>query len=158
MLKKPHRQKFVHPILLGFLLAMGLVCGSGYANAQDKQSASSTQTAPIFERNFITLETFENLRTQGATVLDVRSSGDFAKSHVPGAANTPWETFVDGEKTGEISADDKRLTALLQNAGITHQKPVLIYGNWSDKSAWGEEGRILWTLQYLGKKDVFILQ
>lgn len=158
MLKQPYHQKFSHPFLPGLLLAIGLILWGGCANAQDKQSASSAQTAPIFEHNFITLETFENLRTQGATVLDVRPSGDFAKSHVPGAVNITWESFVDGEKNGEVSPNDQRLNALLQNAGVRQNQPVIIYGNWSDKSAWGEEGRVLWTLQYLGKKDVFILQ
>lgn len=152
MLNKPRHQKFILSSLFGFLLAMGLVLWAGCANAQEKQPA------PVFERTFITLEKFEDLRNQGASVLDVRPNSDFSKGHIPGAANTPWETFVDGQKNGAISADDKRLTTILQNAGISHKKPVLIYGNWSDKSAWGEEGRVLWTLQYLGKQDVFILQ
>ncbi len=158
MIVRAHHPKFIHLPLLGFMMALCLMLWVGCANAQDKQSTNSASTAPTFARNFITLETFEDLRAKGATVLDVRAPADFAKSHVPGAANTPWEAFVDGEKSGEISADDRRLTVLLQNAGVRQKQPVIIYGNWSDKSAWGEEGRILWTLQYLGKKDVFILQ
>ncbi len=158
MKPRANHHKFIHPLLAGFMLAICLVLWAGCANAQDKQSASAANTAPTFGRNFITLEKFENLRTQGATVLDVRSADDFAKSHIPGATNIIWEAFVDGEKTGDVSADDRRLTVILQNAGVRQNQPVIIYGNWSDKSAWGEEGRILWTLQYLGKKDVFILQ
>lgn len=158
MIAQPHRQKFAYPFILGFLLAVGLILWAGCANAQDKQAAQTTNTAPTFEHTFITLETFEKLRHDGAAILDVRPNDQFTQSHIPGATNTPWESFVDGEKSGAISTNDQRLTTLLQNAGVSHQKPVLIYGNWSDKNAWGEEGRVLWTLQYLGKKDVFILQ
>ncbi|MBA2662373.1 MAG: sulfurtransferase [Bradymonadaceae bacterium] len=144
-----------HPIallLLAFTLATAtLALLLGCAEAQ-------SSAPPSFNEVFVDLERFEALRAEGAALIDAREAKAFKRAHIPGAYNTPWQLYVDGDKSGTISSDDKRLSAMLQKAGVRADKPVLIYGDWSAKSAWGEEGRVLWSLQYLGKREVYVLQ
>lgn len=94
----------------------------------------------------------------GATVLDAREPGDFERGRIPGAQNLPWQLFVSGEASGVLVDNDEHHQNLLQRAGVFAEKPVLIYGNWSAPGAWGEEGRLFWTLEYLGHGKVHILK
>jgi thiosulfate/3-mercaptopyruvate sulfurtransferase len=140
--------RFLLVMLLTLVAGLSWTCFPG----------ESVASEPAFERVFVDVGRFEELRKEGAAVLDVRGSVDYRAAHVPGAAPAPWEAFVDGSATGLVSDDDAKLTTLLQAAGVRKDRPVLIYGNWSAKSAWGEEGRLLWMLHYLGHEDVYILQ
>lgn len=137
---------------LGMLLAV--VAGLSWTCFPGESVASE----PAFERVFVGVDRFEELRKEGAAVLDVRMAPQYLAAHVPGAGHTPWEAFVDGSNNGRVSDDDAKLTTLLRKAGVRQDKPVIIYGNWSASSAWGEEGRLLWMLHYLGHTDVYILQ
>ena len=98
------------------------------------------------------------LISQGAAVVDARESRDFRAGHIPQAANLHWQDFVDGSTSGEIIDDDRHLSSLLGNAGVSSERPVIVYGNWSQEGAWGEEGRLYWTLEYLGHSQVYILE
>lgn len=137
---------------LGMLLAV--VAGFSWTCFHGESVASE----PAFERVFVGVDRFEALRNEGAAVLDVRMAPQYLAGHVPGAGHTPWEAFVEGSSNGRVSDDDAKLTALLRKAGVRKDKPVIIYGNWSASSAWGEEGRLLWMLHYLGHRDVHVLQ
>ena len=107
---------------------------------------------------FVNADEVAQLIAGGATVVDARETADFEGGHIEGAANLRWQDFVDGEGTGELVGDDQRLTRLLRQAGVSNDKPVVVYGNWSNDGAWGEEGRLFWTLEYLGHEDVRILE
>lgn len=90
----------------------------------------------------------------GATVIDAR--GSFAKApYLPGARVVDWMRLRDGlARTGRL-ADEAALRRALARAGVEAERPVLVYGAADD--GWGEEGRIWWTLRYLGHPDVQIL-
>lgn len=107
---------------------------------------------------FVTPEETAELIDDGAVVVDARQADDYEGGHISTAANLFWRQFVDGEASGEITGDDARLTRLLRRAGISQNAPVIVYGNWSGEGAWGEEGRIFWTLEYLGHDEVYVLE
>lgn len=110
------------------------------------------------EEVFVELARAAALIEEGAAVLDARERAEFERARIKGAQNLPWQLFVEGEASGALVEDDKYHQSLLQKAGVFAEKPVLIYGNWSAPGAWGEEGRLFWTLEYLGHKKVYILQ
>lgn len=89
-------------------------------------------------------------------ILDAR---DFAPhyywSHLKDALHSPWRLFTKGRKSGEL-LDKERLQAKVQSLGISEQKMVLIYGDWSQ--GWGEEARMLWLLEYLGHDRVYVVE
>lgn len=148
--------------ILGLTLGL-LVCGNllacgdfeRYDPAPSPVADDPAQPGPGGAALFVSVARFETLRTQGATVLDAREPDEFAAGHVPGAANTPWHMFVEGDENGLLLDDDARLRTLMEAAGVRSDTPVVVYGLWNE--AWGEEGRILWMLEYLGHRDVVIL-
>lgn len=95
------------------------------------------------------------LVAQGATVLDAR--GLHARPpYIAGAQVIAWETLRDhGGKNGQLDANTTRMRAQLTHLGVSTERPVLVYGA-MDKG-WGEEGRLWWTLRYLGHRRVYVL-
>lgn len=105
---------------------------------------------------FVGVARLQALRSQGVTVLDARPGDGYATGHLPGAQHSPWERFVDGDRTGLLSADVARIGRELARLGVSTDRPVVVYGQWDQ--AWGEEGRIYWMLEYLGHRDVHVLE
>ncbi|MFN3199325.1 MAG: sulfurtransferase [Bradymonadia bacterium] len=91
----------------------------------------------------------------GALVLDARSQSDWSAGHLPSAGNAPWQTFVEGEQNGNLS-DTGYVQQAMRTLGVSNNVPVLVYGAWTE--GWGEEGRLYWTLDYMGHERVHILE
>lgn len=91
-----------------------------------------------------------------ATILDAR--GTFG-AHLPGAQHAPWQDFSAntgvGQATHSVLKPKTELEALLSDLGVSNDRPVIVYGDWINE--WGEEGRLLWMLDYLGHPDVKVL-
>lgn len=111
--------------------------------------------AGVSDEMFITAEDLKPLADAGtATILDARGSfGD----HIPGAQHAKWETFAVGgsESTKSVLKPVAELQSLLSARGVSASQQVVVYGDWAN--AWGEEGRLLWMLDYLGHPDVKVL-
>lgn len=89
-------------------------------------------------------------------MVDTRSWGKWRSGHVPGAHRLPWTSMRDGLlRTGRLDDDLDALTATLRGAGISNDVPVLVTG--AGGQGWGEEGRVFWTLEYLGHPAVYVL-
>jgi len=90
------------------------------------------------------------------TVLDARSGGDYRAGHIPGAVRIDWTDFRDGwGRTGRLPENLDDLARRLATYGVDSDRPVVVYGN--ANRGWGEEGRIVWMLAYLGHPDVRLL-
>lgn len=106
--------------------------------------------APVF----LSVDEAAPLVAGDAVVLDAR--GAFAEApYLPRARVVDWMRLRDGlARTGRL-ADDAALLAAFSKLGVSDARPVLVYGA-ADKG-WGEEGRIWWTLRYLGHPRVYII-
>jgi thiosulfate/3-mercaptopyruvate sulfurtransferase len=90
------------------------------------------------------------------TVLDARGLLDYWRGHVPGAVRIRWWAYRDGWfRTGRLPDDLGRLAGQLAALGVDDRRPVVVYGRAHE--GWGEEGRIVWMLHYLGHPDVTLL-
>ena len=91
-----------------------------------------------------------------ATILDARNDFD---AHLPGAQHAAWQDFSHaggaGEATHSVLKPKAELEALLSARGVSNSRPVIVYGDWINQ--WGEEGRLLWMLDYLGHPDVKVM-
>lgn len=85
-------------------------------------------------------------------ILDARPAFDFGLSRVVGSHHFPWENLVENAKTGELIKDRRKLSQRLSLFGLTPDKPVVVVGRGPEGQ--GEEGRLAWTLLYLGFQDV----
>lgn len=95
------------------------------------------------------------------SILDVRKESAFAAGHLPRAQHIEWEDtragiFERGSLIGgKLPKDLGALVTLFAEHGVSLERPVLVCG--APSSGWGEEGRIAWTLLYLGHQNVHIL-
>lgn len=95
----------------------------------------------------------ENLSNPNVRVFEVSvDTGVYARGHIPGAINLNWHTdLVDTVRRDIVSSDG--LEALLQQAGVTEDTTIVLYGdnnNWF--AAWGA-----WVFDIHGLGDVKLL-
>jgi thiosulfate/3-mercaptopyruvate sulfurtransferase len=91
--------------------------------------------------------------TEDTVLIDAREPFDYAMTHAPGAVNVQWTDFtVRGPVPGLFKDDLYSEARRLARMGIGPDTPVVILGKASKGR--GEEGRLAWTLLYLGIKDV----
>lgn len=103
---------------------------------------------------FISTEDIEGYIALGATILDTRSEEDFRAGHIPGAVHAPWAVFkADGFDGAYAEVDADRVEEIAQGLGLSHDAPVVIYGDAISTSS----TRQAWQLEYYGHSEVYIL-
>lgn len=92
--------------------------------------------------------------TSQTVIIDARSAFEYAVVHSPNSINLQWRDFCDPEKTplGVLRNDQTDGARRLALAGVTPGSAVVVVGGGLDGH--GEEGRLAWTLLYLGVQDV----
>lgn len=100
----------------------------------------------------------KRLGQPGLVVLDVRgrSAYEFG-GHIPGAVHTTWHEYSDPNAVpkGLLNPDLGAIERTLRRLGINQESDVVIYSNPFDN--WGDEGRMFWMLEYLGHRNLRIL-
>lgn len=96
----------------------------------------------------------EILITDQTVIVDARPAFDYSLAHLSGAINLRPEDFNQKEKPflGLLDKDLYFFTRKLARMGISEKTPVVVVGRGT--KGIGEEGRVAWTLRYLGVKDV----
>ena len=118
--------------------------------------SGGAMAAPVF----VDAQAAQALVASGATVLDTRGNKAWRAGHLPGSWLVDWTStrasaWQEGLRNGLITDDNAALETLFQNAGVRNGAPVLVVG--AAREGWGEEGRLFWTLEYLGHPEVHIL-
>ncbi len=92
--------------------------------------------------------------SQQTVIVDARTSFEYAVVHAPNAVNLQWRDFCDqnvkatGVLKKDLSGDARRLAL----KGIAPETPVVVVG--AGLQGQGYEGRVAWTLLYMGLKNV----
>ena len=94
------------------------------------------------------------LSTSTLTIIDARDPESYAAGHIPGAIHIKWGAFSEASMPMNLLPADE-IAALLGDFGITGGETVVIYTE--VEGSWGADGRIFWTLEYMGHPDVHIL-
>jgi thiosulfate/3-mercaptopyruvate sulfurtransferase len=121
-------------LLGGILLGMALCLGCQLAPTKG-DSRREYELADLQKKSS------QRLKVTPATVLlDARSPFQYQLSHVPGSLNLQWQEATDA------------LVKQLAFLGVAPGVPVMVIGD--GIAGQGEEGRLAWTLFYLGVTDV----
>ncbi|MEM7500035.1 MAG: rhodanese-like domain-containing protein [Pseudomonadota bacterium] len=90
-------------------------------------------------------------------VLDIRAAKDFQAGHIEGAVNMPYGLWRGPRNNPGALITDTRLTALLQQAGISPDSRVVVVNEGDSPSAFGATARVYWTLKSAGLVEIAIL-
>lgn len=92
--------------------------------------------------------------TPESIVIDARASFDYSISHVPKSVSIQWSDFTEPEQAsrGVLQSDLFAIARRLSRVGIGPGTHVVVVGRGFNGD--GEEGRIAWTLAYLGVSRV----
>ena len=91
---------------------------------------------------------------QPLCIIDLSKAEDYATGHVPGALHLDEKRLVTTNlPVGGLLPDDRMLSALFSELGITAQTRVVGYDDQGNSRA----GRLLWTLQVIGHTRAAIL-
>ena len=85
-------------------------------------------------------------------VLDARSSFDYGLNRVANSIHFPWDSLAETTASGEVIRDSRKAGLKLALNGLRPETPVVVLGYAGGGQ--GEEGRLAWTLLYLGFQDV----
>ncbi len=80
-------------------------------------------------------------------VIDVRKPEEYKQGHIPTASNIPLRTLLDDDSPNIVAK-------LAGSIGIESDTPVVIY----DDTFGALASRVAWTLEYIGHKDVTLLE
>ena len=142
-------ERLIRLFFLASLAAVGLV-------ACQTQPTKVTET-PIISFDKLSQQMAAPMKiTKDMVVVDVRSFFDYTMAHIPNSINLSWEEFsqVEGAAPGLLKKDLALLTRHLALKGIGPESRVLVVGK--GLHGQGEEGRMAWTLFYLGVPQVQI--
>lgn len=94
---------------------------------------------------------------QEAVILDIRSPDAYAKGHVEGAVNIPYNAWRGPETNPGALISDEKLTLLLSDAGVERDFPVVVTYAGEGTLDFGSAARVYWTLKSAGVEEIAIL-
>ncbi len=98
----------------------------------------------------------DKVQKDECALLDARTLYEFQLKRVPGSVHMRWQDFADqGAKfKGTLSKDLEGMANRLALIGVHPDRCAVIF---TDQNSTGEDGRIAWTLAYLGVRQIQIL-
>lgn len=115
------------------------------------------------------LNLISNKELPGTLLIDARSRQDYERGHIPGAAHLEWEAFVESPAANpapfnqkgwwgrllSLEEDREKIQNILNEAGLEDGMTVTVYAD--GPASKGREGRLAWTLLYLGVENLNLL-
>lgn len=91
-------------------------------------------------------------------IIDARTAFEYASAHIPGAISINWEMFSQSQSEfpGLMTENKEALIRSLALKGLFPEAKIVVVGNGLQGK--GEEGRVAWSLLYLGFQDVQVAQ
>ena len=160
-------------LLLGLLVAVAVSVTEGPASNGIAQVAPAPSTLPtvVPPRGvslFVSAADLRRWQTDGIDVLllDAREPTQWgALLHVRNTSCAlPWKSLSHWEHGGadkSVLLSVSMLQQQLRECGVRRDRTqrIVVYGDWA--AAWGEEGRLFWTLEYLSPRSegrVYVLR
>jgi len=154
-------------LVLMIILSVVLV---GCSKANDSKSPADTTTKPetttekkddkvAFEGKYVVNVDYvkENADRKNVLFIDARGEEVAKKGTIEGAIALKWQMLADvegkpGDEMWGTVLPVENLAEKLGSFGISNDKEIIIFG--AAREGWGDEGRILWTLNLAGFKNV----
>lgn len=129
--------------------------------AESTEAVELTEAQKAFDTYFVTPEWLhEQGENAQMVIIDARGQEAYDKGHIPGSLPVAWQGLSQmgvefaSENWGTIK-DEVALGQALSALGLTMDSEVVVYAD--TQKGWGEDGRIMWTLQAAGIENVKML-
>ena len=93
------------------------------------------------------------VKSEEIIIVSARSSSDYSSKHIKDAVNLYHQDLYKADGVPSMLKSPEEIAVILGSRGITTDSKVVVYDDGANKMA----GRIYWILQYMGVKDVNIL-
>lgn len=128
--------------------------------SQPEESQTAEKNVEKFKGTYVVDAAYlkENVGNENVVLIDARGKDEAKKGTVEGAIAVVWQDFatVSAGKAGDAMwgtiQDAETLGKTLGSLGIAKDKEIILFGG--SGQAWGDEGRILWTLVAAGFENV----
>lgn len=96
-----------------------------------------------------------HLTDENLVIIDTRTASTFAAGHITGAVNLGPALFDMANAAGDTSLlkSAAELSDIFGKAGVSNTNRIIVYSTGVDANA----ARVFWALEYLGHKDVHVL-
>ena len=106
-------------------------------------SLSKEMTPPTVSVDIVS----SKINDDSLTLVDVRREEEYNQGHIPNAVNLPLASVLSGDSP-------ESFVKLFEEMGITDDTNVVVY----DDTFGALASRVTWTLQYIGHKNVALLE
>ncbi len=127
---------------------------------EESEAVTEPSEAELAFNTYFVSSEWLNDNMDSVIVLDARGQETYDKGHVPGARVLTWQSLsrMDVEFASETWGTLKGADALgqaISELGLSADSEVIVYSD--TQNGWGEDGRIMWTLQAAGIENVRML-
>lgn len=127
---------------------------------EESEAVTEPSEAELAFNTYFVSSEWLNDNMDSVIVLDARGQETYDKGHVPGARVLTWQSLsrMDVEFASETWGTLKDADALgqaISELGLSADSEVVVYSD--TQNGWGEDGRIMWTLQAAGIENVRML-
>lgn len=117
-----------------------------------------TNTPGSYPNSYLLVDTkwmAGHIADQNLVIIDTRPASNYASGHINGAINIIPGTLdnTNAAKDASVLKSAAELSEIFGKAGVSNTDRIIVYGSGIDANA----GRVFWALEYLGHKDLHIL-
>lgn len=144
--------RFLRIILAFSMLGALAACAAPEANTS-AEGTTTTPTAESARSKYLLSVADLKASPDEYFVIDARDAKAYAAGHIAGAVNLTWQALATvavgkpGDKDWGVLAQPQAIADALGKAGVDMARSIVVY---SDPTGWGEDGRIVWSLQSIG--------
>lgn len=150
--------------------ALSIALSAQITTAQERQAATFQVIAPEPVQHDVLIppllgpnDLMNLLQVTEPYIIDVRNASavralySYGAGHVPGSVNVPYGQWRALWNDPLSTPSDDAISALIQSAGLTHDKPVIIVHSSAAKGNFGSAAFVYWTLKSAGFQNMAIL-
>jgi len=140
-------------VLTGLLLLAFLLAACGPAKPQDTAPTAIPLDYPNADLLVTAGWLADHLADPDLRIVDLRTAQRYDQGHVPGAVSVPVDEIAPMVDNIPFEFDQEAVQAVLDDIGLTPDMTVVAYDDLGMMSS----GRLFWTLEYVGHRDVRVL-
>lgn len=144
------KKLFEVPILFFAGMLVLAACGSS-------TTSTVATTYPKATSSLLVSAASLNVNASNQVIIDTRSAALYAAGHITGAIHLSPSSLDTTSSSTVLNTAPTGAPAVLGAAGVSNTATIIVYGAGNPSSDFGGPERVFWALEYMGAKDVHVL-